>query len=752
MALESIQYCIAGSVKSSDGFGTICSYGYYPNETIDRMDKWQLGETQVYWLHHNEKYVSYSLRENRILPLGSSRGASFTFNLRISTDKQLENNISPFIMLKDMYDSFMGEFMTTTLDGVRFTPKSSQEINNSEKVSKFVEKVLGKYQIGNRVGAFPEPMNPEGKTGILKLPKEKLEDFFRDTCYHEFSNFCNIEIGSACETSPELVGVLDNIPRVKTYSVFVRDKYNKEYENSGKILSSTTPDSYCSASLSVSDTKEYPTVRFSLNKLFSAKDNRITESDGSTVELQDGRINCSLVPKEINYKVFVEVNGASRDVNSFKNSSLAKITVNDEPVNLQLAYSSVRGFEMPASSVIDKKVSVTPPSGIKASVPLAKVDKWKKTLTISFYVEKEQQIENRMSSYERESPTSTQSPFTPVRKSAKEESDELNGRVIELNDKINAQEDEIKSLKSQRIIYGLVGIAAGLILCGAAWLVYSLMSDNIVDARQQVLAYANCNKAQWQALAKKEGLLELKDLISQLKGQDKIAADIFFNFDKIDSLKEDIDFENVNQFKSRTKFSDWKSFCEASDAIRSMKKVKDSDPNPIITVVSTEPQKTVFDLLKEGISDLDQYKKCSDWNELGDKQKYLQYLINGKFQRDTYPFNKTSINGDFITNKAQIETRAVSIAQAVLTTMINTNIENYKNLCADNKNLQKGRTEILVKYKNEIDIVTDAQKAIDYIFPSGGFPTPDAIASVQDKLDEAKKNGKIPNWQKVPKQ
>ena len=290
MALESIQYCIAGSVKSSDGFGTICSYGYYPNETIDRMDKWQLGETQVYWLHHNEKYVSYSLRENRILPLGSSRGASFTFNLRISTDKQLENNVSPFTMLKDMYDSFMGEFMTTTLDGVRFTPKSSQEINNSEKVSKFVEKVLGKYQIGNRVGAFPEPMNPDGKTGILKLPKEKLEDFFRDTCYHEFSNFCNIEIGSACETSPELVGVLDNIPRVKTYSIWVREE-NKEYEKTGKILSSTNPDTYCSATLPASDTKEYPTVRFSLNKLLSAKDNRITEQDGSIVELLNGRIN-----------------------------------------------------------------------------------------------------------------------------------------------------------------------------------------------------------------------------------------------------------------------------------------------------------------------------------------------------------------------------------------------------------------------------------------------------------------------------
>ena len=701
MELRYLQYCIVGSIKSGDGFGAISSHGYYPNETIDRMDKWQLGETQVYWLHHNEKYVSYSLRENRILPLGSSRGASFTFNLRIDRNKQLENNVSPYTMLKDMYDSFMGKFMTPTLDGGRFTPKSP-EITNSDQVSQFVEEVLGKYKIVNRVGAFPEPMNPEGKTGILKLPKEKLEDFFRDTCYHEFSNFCNIEIGSACETSPELVGVLDNIPRVKTYSVFVRDKYNKEYENSGKILSSTTPDSYCSASLSVSDTKEYPTVRFSLNKLFSAKDNRITESDGSTVELQDGRINCSLVPKEFNYKVFVEVDGASRDVNSFKNSSLAKITVNDEPVNLQLAYSSVRGFEMPASSVIDKKVSVTPPSGIKASVPLAKVDKWKKTLTISFYVEKEQQIENRMSSYERESPTSTQSPFTPVRKSAKEESDELNGRVIELNDKINAQEDEIKSLKSQRIIYGLVGIAAGLILCGAAWLVYSLMSDNIVDARQQVLAYANCNQAQWQALAEKDGLLKLEDLISKLENKDKIAAEIFFNFDKIDSLKNDIDSDNVKQYKSqtKTKFSDWKSFCEASDAIRRMK-----NPLPNNNIVTLESKKTVLELLSQDTpsNKIDDYKQCDDWNSIGENtQKYLEYLLK----------NQTSDQLKKISTLDEIYEKAVFVAQEKLRSEINKKIPGY---CNKNEHELKVINEKLIKMPE--CKIANATSVVNTLFP-----------------------------------
>lgn len=725
MALESIQYCIAGSVKSSDGFGTICSYGYYPNETIDRMDKWQLGETQVYWLHHNEKYVSYSLRENRILPLGSSRGASFTFNLRISTDKQLENNVSPFTMLKDMYDSFMGEFMTTTLDGVRFTPKSSQEINNSEKVSKFVEKVLGKYQIGNRVGAFPEPMNPDGKTGILKLPKEKLEDFFRDTCYHEFSNFCNIEIGSACETSPELVGVLDNIPRVKTYSIWVREE-NKEYEKTGKILSSTNPDTYCSATLPASDTKEYPTVRFSLNKLLSAKDNRITEQDGSIVELLNGRINCTLVSQKINYKVFVEVEGFSRDVNSFKNSSQAKITVNDEPVNLPLAYS--RGFEMSSTSVIDAKVAIVSPSGIKASVKSKNEDKWKKTLTISISVEKEQQ-------------TSIQSPFTPVRKRVeREESEESNGQVIELNDKIKAQDDEIKSLKSQRIIYGLVGIAAGLILCGAAWLVFWLMSDNVVDARQQVLAYANCNQNQWQSLAEKDGLLELKDLISNLKNKDKVAAEIYFNFDKIDSLKNDIDSDKVKQYKSHNKFSDWKSFCEASDAIRRMKKVK-SNPLPNNNIVTHESKKTVLELLSQDTpsNKIDDYKQCDDWDSIDKETKaYLEYLLNNQKLKK-------------ISNLEELREQAVKVAQEKLRSEINKEIPGYCNKSGDE--IAKINKTLIKKMSQECKIIANATSVVDNLFP---ITDPNGVkqremCSIVGTYKNAKNQTHFNSWSEITK-
>ncbi len=220
-----IQFCIAGCVKNADGFRTIASYGYYTDYDICQMDTRTLGETQVYSLRHTEYYISYSLRDNSILPIDSSRCEAFTFNIRIKRDLQLANQISPYTVLIDMYKFFMSKYMTSTIDG-KLRP-TYNVLDNTEEIYANIKKMLDKYSLQPRNNAMYIQMNPNGETGTLCIPIDRLEVFFRNTNYPEFAQYSSVEIGSACATSMNLRRL--EIPRMIATNKESSDSFISEW-------------------------------------------------------------------------------------------------------------------------------------------------------------------------------------------------------------------------------------------------------------------------------------------------------------------------------------------------------------------------------------------------------------------------------------------------------------------------------------------------------------------------------------------
>lgn len=198
MPQDPIAIRIAGTKQRRAGFAPIFSYGILPAEEADNMDKMtSVQEKPVFVLRHTSDYLLYMIVDNQVKAFDTDTTGVLSIALKISRDIQFANNVSPYDVLMDIYNTFRQKYMKQLPDGCdKFV---DMQVNDED----FYD-ILRKYGNIEQVKRRMCVMNPNGRIGTLNVPKRCMQLFFRDTQFAEFCNFREIEIGNECETSPQL--------------------------------------------------------------------------------------------------------------------------------------------------------------------------------------------------------------------------------------------------------------------------------------------------------------------------------------------------------------------------------------------------------------------------------------------------------------------------------------------------------------------------------------------------------------------
>ena len=745
--MEKIQFCIAGSVKSAEGFRVIASDGYFPNEAVTAMDTWTLGESQAFRiLHDKDGFVVFSLRENRILPVDDARWVSYTFTIRINGTAILK--VSPYDALMDMYNKFLEKYMTLTTEG-RYIPKTKTILNNAEEVVQFINNdVLSKYNnlFSDKKREALQPMlsTIDGETGTMSIPRNELETklsiLFRNTRISAFDKFSNIEIGVLCPTSKGLEHVVESIREITRYRVYVKGDDEDEFYETKEELEDFA-DNYSAYKQSVNGV-EYSNIDFTLGKLIE-NGGKIQSKDGSIVEIKGETIEVTLKSKPIEYTVVVKWSGMKPnefyiDNNLIKSREVEKYQISNVKLPARIFntddWEDYIGFD-PNTTSVYKIVKMT-----------KEIDVKNKLVTITVSGQRKNDVNsntNRNNPNNQKQPESLNKPTSIDGVNGGEGNKDITPGLINKNDEKIKKEQA--TIKFEKIVYGLVGVLAGLLI-GIA-ICMSLSSDNVVDARQQLLKYAELQNSSKTAseLAEKGNemrLLPLDTLINKLKGKDHDAAFIYFHPEKNESL----DLAKVSSYKKdRYIFDAWKPFCDASDHILQLKlEQPNTGGNNNSQNKEEESKESVYTLLERGNRNLADYKKCKEWEGLGsDIQKKLTYLIQQKV--NGYVFNKY-YNGSTtvaITAPAHISTRVQQIASVKMANTIQRNVFdptfkfiNYGQI--SETKLKWINDKIKEKYPEDIQYTPDAMKIVDYLFPVNGFRDHADQGIIDGKLKQIK--------------
>ena len=222
---------IAGTKQRRAGFAPIFSYGILPAEEADNMDKMtSVQEKPVFVLRHTSDYLLYMIVDNQVKAFDTDTTGVLSIALKISRDIQFANNVSPYDVLMDIYNTFRQKYMKQLPDGCdKFV---DMQVNDED----FYD-ILRKYGNIEQVKRRMCVMNPNGRIGTLNVPKRCMQLFFRDTQFAEFCNFREIEIGNECETSPQLKDIkipepdIFKLPTSGTPSVDPREQAKDAWQN-----------------------------------------------------------------------------------------------------------------------------------------------------------------------------------------------------------------------------------------------------------------------------------------------------------------------------------------------------------------------------------------------------------------------------------------------------------------------------------------------------------------------------------------
>ena len=154
--------------------------------------------------------------------------------------------------------------------------------------------IFNQYRLEKRRSIYI-PMNPQGVAGVVCVPENKMEDFFRNTQYREFATFKEINVGVNChnQVSHGLENLQIPLPP-PSYEVWVNGKPTGD-----KLFSAG--DEYHATAPSTSFFS-YQDVIFSLGELQAAQGNTIGKN-GATIHLDSlkNRIDCTLKETPIKY-------------------------------------------------------------------------------------------------------------------------------------------------------------------------------------------------------------------------------------------------------------------------------------------------------------------------------------------------------------------------------------------------------------------------------------------------------------------
>ena len=215
MTTPKIGLRISGTKQHMGGFRPLVTVGVLPGGEGYQMDRVpSVTEKPVYVLKHASDYALYMLIDRRVKSFDADAPGVLTIALTIPGDSQLADKKSPFTLLQEIYDTFKSNYMTQLPDG-------RDSFVDKEVESGIFRQIIDRYSLEARPWPLV-PMTQHCPTGILRVPKDKLEGFFRDTNYDEFKKFCDIEVGTECVCSPGLDKL--EIPKLPFYELWFNGK------------------------------------------------------------------------------------------------------------------------------------------------------------------------------------------------------------------------------------------------------------------------------------------------------------------------------------------------------------------------------------------------------------------------------------------------------------------------------------------------------------------------------------------------
>ena len=293
--MNNIGLYIGGTRKaSSSGFGFIMNIGllagdeYKGEMDLSPVSRVSTDENPVITIKNADGYVFYRLWDNSICPSDAkpgNRGGTLVIGMTIPSQVRLRDNKSPYRLLIDIYEKFL-EIGTKSEDGlIKFL---DEDLDKAEFV-----KIIENYSPLEDTFIKQEVM--KGDTiAEIQVPEEKMEDFFRDTQYPEFTRYKAVEVTTKGKNMfPGL-----EIPRPVSYEVFTNNK------SANKFLQTSNDRFKAEITDEDNEDVEYDSLSFSLGELLDNKDNTRQNQAGTVVVKLDKnrrRIDCTLTPKPILY-------------------------------------------------------------------------------------------------------------------------------------------------------------------------------------------------------------------------------------------------------------------------------------------------------------------------------------------------------------------------------------------------------------------------------------------------------------------
>lgn len=287
---------IGGTRKTgSSGFGFIIGVGVLAGNEhegdmmdISPVSRASTDENPVITIKNTEEYVFYKMWDSSICPSDAkpgSRGGRLAIGVTIPSQARLKDNKSPYRLLMDIYGKFLEIGTEKTEDGlIRFRDVDLEK-------TEFV-KIIENYPL-EEVSIKTAVM--KGDTiAEIQVPIEKMEDFFRDTQYPEFTHYKAVEVTTKGKNMfPSL-----EIPRPVSYEVFINGNSSNKFlkDRNDRFRAEITDED--------NEDVEYDTFNFSLGELLDNKDNT-RKNQAGTVEVKldknRRRIDCKMKSKPVLY-------------------------------------------------------------------------------------------------------------------------------------------------------------------------------------------------------------------------------------------------------------------------------------------------------------------------------------------------------------------------------------------------------------------------------------------------------------------
>lgn len=190
-----------------------------------------------YSIKDSDKYTVFKLVKNNVRAYNGFRLSTIKIAFSIPKGYRLDNNITPYDVLNTLKDVFLSKCLRCV-----DTQKDTYEYTSNRIDASVLDETVKKFSISQ--GATPNlKMNPQLSIGYIVKSDRDIEQLFRDFYYPEFGNYSEIIVAESVNQTSYTPITNIQIPRPKSYSVFVDGKLHGSYTNLNEsiIVASTEP-------------------------------------------------------------------------------------------------------------------------------------------------------------------------------------------------------------------------------------------------------------------------------------------------------------------------------------------------------------------------------------------------------------------------------------------------------------------------------------------------------------------------------